>query len=225
MAQPQSQNSVLYNGLEIELQAPRDGDDNKKLYTFDESYRALQQRGFNCHLLPFERSALFCARLEGKLRGAQETVVNDMHLSFGEWEDVVELRQGDVLHIYEHPRRIRLNSADNKYDCKKSVYHCSGMLYTHHRQFSIKGLPLDEVISIKDVAKRSPALVRYLYSRNYQNLPLEIREGGGTRILSEEGNIWPITTKMTTMDNIHFKAASRGVINHAHTQPKVWHHF
>ncbi len=82
---------------------------HKKLYTFDDSLRALRERGYERHPRPAEAFDFIYRKLEGRLQPEQQAVVDDMLKGFGEWLSMAMLREGNMLHCYLDPENLVRN--------------------------------------------------------------------------------------------------------------------
>jgi hypothetical protein len=174
---------VLYEGLEFEERAPREGDVKKTFY-YDTSLSRLRRKGYERHPLPAEAFSLIIDGLEGKLSGGLARVHEDMLESYGEWLSMVFARKGNTLHCYEHPENLRWNN-------KSKVYSTSKMAFLNEQTFDIATLPSETWISIKDVEKITPGLVTYLWSRPLAQLPDTIQKKAGL-YLPADGVAWPV---------------------------------
>lgn len=158
--------TTSYQNIEFEPHAHYKTKGYKQLFFFDNSLERLRKAGYERHPLPAEVFSLIIDVLEGKATPQMTELKKDMILSYGEWFDLVMKCENGVLHCYEHPRNvIRLS---NSYDC-------SQMTFTQDKNFSLNGLPPQNYILIKDVAKKNPELIKYLYTRQIEKLPSEIQ--------------------------------------------------
>ncbi len=153
-----------------------------KLYTFDASLRALRKRGYERHPRPAEASDLMCRRLEGRLQPEQQTVVNDMFSSCGEWLSMAMMREGNLLHCYLDPENLIWNG--NKY-----VVRGGKLKHAGEEVYSIGSFYW--WVPIKNVNDANPALVEKLWSRPYAILPEEIKQYG-LLYLPSENVLWPV---------------------------------
>jgi hypothetical protein len=174
---------VLYEGLEFEERAPREGDAKKTFY-YGTSLSRLRRKGYERHPLPAEAFNLIIDGLEGKLSGGLASVHKDMLESYGEWLSMVFARKGNTLHCYEHPENLRWNN-------KSKVYSTSKMACANEQKFDIATLPSEKWVSIKDVEKKTPDLVTYLWSRPLAQLPGAIQKNAGL-YLPADGTAWPV---------------------------------
>ncbi len=194
--------AASYKDLEFELKAPRKGNDKETFY-FNQSLERLRKAGFQRHPLPHEAFVLILDGLEGKLTGNEQHVKEDMLKSYGEWLSLVFKREGNTLHCYEHPEKIVWV---DKYDF-------SQMTFTSDKTFPVKGLKSEDYISIKDVAKKSPDLVTYLWSRPFDKLPDEIQKNAGI-LIPAENTAWPVGRDYVSryyVSGYSYDWASRGV--------------
>lgn len=190
------------DGLKFEELAYREsGAVEKKLFTFDASCERVTRIGMR-HPLPAEVFGFLIAGLEGKLDDSQKQICADMRAMYGEWCDLVTKPENGLLHCYEHPRIVVW---------VQDAYDCSKMIFAREKQFPLNGLPLKEYVSIKDVAKRSPLLVQYFYSRLFDKLPSEIQNNASLYLHNQA---WPVgrgNCDYYVYAYYYFNWASRGV--------------
>lgn len=168
------------DGLKFEALAYREpGVVEKKLFTFDASCERVTLIGMR-HPLPAEFFGFMIAGLEGKLDDSQNQVYTDMCARYGEWCDLVTKPENGTLYCYEHPRIVVW---------VQDAYDCSKMIFAREKQFPLNGLPLKQYISIKDVAKRSPLLVQYFWSRLLDELPSEVQNNASLWL---HDKAWPV---------------------------------
>lgn len=159
-----------YKQINFEELAYREPDKTEKaLFTFDKSCERVVNGGKR-HALPAEVFSLIIDVLEGKVSGALVSVKDDMFKSYGEWFDLVIKPENNTLHCYEHPRNVIPITGD---------YDCSKMTFSNEKQFPLNGLPLKTYIPIKDIAKKSPQMIIYVWSRPFEKLPSEIQKNAG----------------------------------------------
>ncbi len=172
----------------------------KKLYSFDESLKALRKRGYERHPRPAEVFDLICRSLEGRLQPEQQAVVDDMQNSSSEWLSLAMKQKGDKLHCYFDPENIKWDGrgyfSDKDFKCSlEKVYDIQ----------SLSGF-----VSIKEVNKVSPELVEILWSRPYAILPEEIRKDGYSPF-PPNGKIRPAGRGGYDISCYYGNLASRGV--------------
>ncbi len=184
IGKPEEKKEILVESYEskvvFEPNAAGCGGD-KKLYSFDESLKALRKRGYERHPRPAEVFDLICRSLEGRLQPEQQAVVDDMLNSHGEWLSLAMKKEGDKLHCYFDPENIKWDGrgylADKDFKCSlEKVYDIQ----------SLSGW-----VSIKELNKVSPELVEILWSRPYAILPEEIRKDGYSPF-PPNGKMWPV---------------------------------
>ncbi len=141
----------------------------KKLYTFDESLRALQKRGYERHPRPIEAFDLICRELEGRLQPEQQAIADDMMNSYGEWLSMAMLRKGNLLHCYLDPENLVRERTKYKY-----VTQGGKLKHAGEEVYSIGSVC--EWVSITKVDEINPTFVEKLWSRPYAILPEEIRQ-------------------------------------------------
>ena len=76
--------TTVLESLDVEQISPRDQQNHKLLFTYDESLKALQQREFERHLRPSEASQVLIVALEHS-ESPYKPLADDMLYSFGEW--------------------------------------------------------------------------------------------------------------------------------------------
>lgn len=139
--------------------------DNKRRYSFDKSCERLINEGKR-QPLSNEVFSLIIDGLEGKLSAELLVIKEDFFKSYGEWLDLAIKPENKMLNCYEHPRNVILIPGD---------YDCSKMTFTRLKQFPLNGMPLGTYIPIKDIAKKSPQIVTYFWSRPFEKLPIELQ--------------------------------------------------
>jgi len=136
---------------------------SKENMTFDKSLQSLRERGYERHLRPQEAFAIIIAYLEKKLSSELDNIVQDMQIS-GEWLSCAFEIKGVFLYVYLDPEGLVYRG--EKY--VKQDFSCS-----EERIFNIKGIHLQERISIKDL----PAgLIPYFYGKKFENLPKKLQD-------------------------------------------------
>lgn len=154
----------------------------KKLYTFDDSLRALRKCGYERHPRPAEAFDLICRSLEGRLQPEEQVVVDDMMKGHGEWLSMAMERKGNLLYCYLDPENLFWNGRGYSVAGKKLKY-CGKKVYGIQ---SLSGW-----VCIKDVNKVNPEFIEMLLSRHYAILPDTIRRLSVIKLGLKEG-IWPI---------------------------------
>ncbi len=182
----------------------------RKLYTFDESLRALRERGYERHPRPAEAFELIYNGLEGRLSPEQKAIANDMtSYNYGEWLSMAMMREGNLLHCYLDPENL-------VWDGKMYFVQGGKLKHAGEEVYSIGSL--HGYIPIKDVNEINPALVEKLWSRHYAILPEEVRQNAWVGLLPENV-LWPVSRGINDgwyNMNIYFNLrASRGVRRNA----------
>ncbi len=179
-------------------------EEEKRLYTFDASLRALRERGYERHPRPAEAFDLICRGLEGRLQPEQQVVADDRVDNNGEWLSMAVLREGNLLHCYLDPENLRWNGND---------YVVQGGKLKHAGEEVYSVSSLCEWVPIKETNEINPALVEKLWSRHYAILPEEVRQNAWL-YLPPENVLWPVSRGFANQYIIsayyNFKA-SRGV--------------
>lgn len=155
--------------LTFEPRSPKEEND-KKLYTFDQSLARIKQAGYFRH--PFSREVfLFIADgLEGKLTDEQKEMYDDMLNSYGEWVSAAMERQSDILAVYLNPNPDGLIWKPSQNQYAQNNFH-----YTQKKEFRIPGKSSTTWINLEEF---DDALINFLYGRSFARLPQKMREGG-----------------------------------------------
>ena len=181
--QPPSGNAMSYKDIVFESKAVYDGN-NKKLFTYDKSLSDLKSRKYERHARPIEVFGLLIANLENKLTAEQKAIAQDMVNSYGEWLSLAVERKGNELICYEDPENLVWNAA-------KNLYVVQGKLkYGNEKKFSIKNIKSSEWIDLQNFDKE---LQKYLYGREWKDLPSEMKSGNlhAQLALPPDKTIWP----------------------------------
>lgn len=169
--------SNAYKKVIFEKHAPRENND-KCIFNFQDSLDDLMQRGYARHQRPNEVFSLLCVYLEGEL--SVKNIAQDMLNSYGEWFSLAMRYQNNILHCYIDP--------SFEYDRKCMRYNLKN--YSSERFFSLPYLDKYSFI-IKEVNVLNPSLVEFLWSRPFDQLPLDIRNNAYLYLLDDE-HIWPV---------------------------------
>jgi len=171
---------TTYHDVEFEPQSPRRSGGEKKLFRYDESLSSLRERGYERHPRPAEVFTLLADSLEEKLTPQDQTIVNDMLSSWGEWLSVAWERQGNILIAYLDPIGL-------VWDKSKFFYFKQDFQYTSQHVFDITDKNSQEWISLRDF---SDDFVEFHYGRKFDDLPAEIQQKAYI-LLPPEGVIRP----------------------------------
>ena len=178
--------------------------ENKKLFYYDWHEERLKKSGLERAPTPQEISSLVIDCLEGKLSPDLDDIGKDILNSYPEFTCHAMQTDGNYLHIYEFVTGLKWNR--NSYDVPKSKW-CQ-----NKKSFDIKGLKIGKSNYLEDINIKNPDLVEYLYTRKFEQLPKEMKEGNKkARIyITENEGVWPITHGEFWFDCFNI-AASRGV--------------
>ena len=160
---------VDYNNLQIEPKSPRTGTE-KTLFTYDKSLEDLRTRLNNPsarHLRPQEVFGIIIDGLEGKLSGNIKTIYDDLVSSYGEWFSLGMERKKNKLILYEDIEGL-------VWDGSKYVVQTK-LEFSDRKEFDIKGIASETLV---DLNKFKSELVEYLYGRQFDALPDEMKTGG-----------------------------------------------
>ena len=169
--------SDVYNKVVFEKQAFSNAN-SKILFNFQDSLNNLRQRGYARHPRPNEVFSLLCAYLEGE--SSIKCVAKDMLYGSGEWLSLAMKYQNGILHCYSDPSL--------KYDRKRNLYNLKS--YSSETVFAISSLDEKNYLTIKELHVKNPEFVEFIWSRSFNDLPLQIRENGGFFVRRDE-NVWP----------------------------------
>ena len=199
---------VDYKNLQIEPKSQRTGTE-KTLFAYDKSLEDLRTRLNNPsarHLRPQEVFGIIIDGLEGKLSGNIKTIYDDLVSSYGEWFSVGMERKKNKLILYEDIEGLVWDG--NNYVQQNFAY--SGQPKT----FDIKGIASETYV---DLNKFKPELVEYLYGRQFDALPNDMKTGGRKAQLwlpSENMGVRPVGRGYywySVIANFSYRA-SRGVV-------------
>ncbi len=157
--------------------------EEKRLYTFDASLRALRARGYERHPRPAEAFDLICRGLEGRLSPDQQAIADEVMHGYSEWLSMAILREGNLLHCYLDPENLVWNG-------HKYVVPGGKLKHAGEEVYSIGST--NECVPIKDVNEINPALAEKLWSRHYAILPEEVRQHAWLWI-PLENILWPVS--------------------------------
>ena len=212
---------VIYNGLVFEPIAPREtGRDKKELFYFNSSQERLVGAGYERHPLASEAFGLICVYLDDQrrpnnvLNQEQTEVVEDMLKNYGElFAQAIKTEQkskNKKLFVYELVTSLPRKTNDTGYTEKGMEY--SGKI----KEFDVSDLALGNYYYYKHIYENHDALIAYFTSRNFEQLPEEIKETGGIYI-SYPNNILPVGRGVFDSDRFVISGynyggrASRGV--------------
>ena len=171
--------------LEIEPTSPRDQNGNKIQYSFDQSRKALKQRGYERHLRPNETFRIIIDAIENP-NSQYILLKQDMLFSYGEWFSLAVQRANQTeLILYPDPKNLVWND-EKGYLMKGKSSDCS-----EAKTFTIdQNIPSQNWL---DLNRFPNELVEFLCSRPFDRLP-EIMKSGNNRSqlwLPQEGIIRP----------------------------------
>ena len=169
--------------IEFEKKALYSGNDKKIVY-YNQSLSELKNRKYERHARPIEVFGLLIANLENKLTAEQKAIAQDMVNSYGEWLSLAIERKGNELICYEDPENL-------VWDAAKNLYVVQGKLkYGNEKKFSIKNIKSSEWIDLQNFDKH---LQKYLYGREWKDLPNEMKAGNlhAQLALPPDKTIWP----------------------------------
>src|SRR3989344_1128866 len=202
--------SIDYKNLQIEKTSPKDVRENKVLFTYDKSLIDLRTRLNNPsarHLIPQEAFGIIIDGLEGKLSGNIKTIYDDLVSSYGEWFSVGMERKKNKLILYEDIEGL-------VWDGSKYVVQTK-LEFSDRKEFDIKGIASETLV---DLNKFEPELVEYLYGRQFDALPDEMKTGGNKAQLwlpSKAMGVRPVGLGVDGYDvfaGFYDDWASRGVV-------------
>jgi hypothetical protein len=181
--------SVNYGALEWEPKASRN-DSDKVLYYYNDSLERLL-KGYR-HPFASEMFSLICAYLDSQKPDALQlpdklaNVAIDMLDSYGEWTcqtfEVENVNSKSILHVYENVTALPRNAANNGYDK-------TGLKFSSVRDFDVTELRLDACHHYKNICKKHDDMLEYLLSRQFTDLPEEIKKSGAIYLPSS--GVWP----------------------------------
>jgi len=182
--QPQS-SAVTLDNLVIEPLIPRQENNNKVAQYFNDSLSSLKQRGYSSysrHLRPDEEFGILIDAIENP-NSRYKSISEDMLSGYGEWLSLAFLRQGDILHCYLDPENLVWNG---------SIYVIQNPPLRHsgERTFNTAGVESEKWI---DLNKFPDELVKFLYSRSFDQLP-DVMKSGDKRAqlwIPKDGEIRP----------------------------------
>jgi len=143
-------------------------------YRFDESLKALKERGYRRHLKPAEIFQLLIQKYHGYLPEHLSNIADDVMVSGGEWLDAVWYRDGPYLLWYRDAPQVKaenhleytfVNPADK--DSEADIFEIGS-------SSSNKGIPLDQF---------SNDLIKKIYGCNLEDLPVTFRQGDNSSII------------------------------------------
>ncbi len=200
--------------LAIEEKVLKETNNEKKIYSYNESLERLRKYGYERHLRPNEAFKIIIDALEHPESNYKE-IYKDMMSSFGEWLSLAIERDKDSLNCYSDPEF----TLDYKYLTRRKIK------YNQKYTFDIKNIKTyeDDGFSLNPILERRVTLellpqdlVCLLYTKKFDDLPEIIKKKGN--ILIPEGNIIaPLIRKGVSIyfaSSVDIKNASRGV--------KVW---
>ncbi len=185
-----------YKGLQIEHPVPYNNTE-KTLFHYETSLERLKSAGFQRHLRPAEIFSILVDNLEGKLSGRDAEVAKNMLESYGEWTSMAIKVEGEVIRTYQDPEELfwngndygvtTLRSSEEKGFLRTATVPQKRVL-TKTRRVALKP---DSYHALPVLHQVAPALVEYLWSKPYDQLPQEIQKNGGL-YLPPEGIIRPV---------------------------------
>ncbi len=162
------------------------GNDNKKLlFTYDKSLERIKAAGHERHALPSEAFSFLIANLENKLTAGQKAIAIDMLDSWGEWLGMAWKRKLDKVICYSNPENLKWDGSKYAIDGKKLI--CSS-----ENEFPLaQNIPDSNWV---DLSTFDAGLVQFLYSRQFAQLPKEMRDGDkkAQMYLPPENTLWPL---------------------------------
>ena len=200
--------------LAIEEKVLKETNNEKKVYSYNESLERMRKYGYERHLRPNEAFNIIIDALEFPESNYKE-IYKDMMSSSGEWLSLAIERDKDSLICYLDPEFI---SADYKYLTRRKIK------YNQKYAFDIKniktsddeynGFSLDPILERRVSLGLLPKeLVCFLYTKKFDDLPEIIKNKG--HLLIPDGNIIaPLSRKGVSIylaSSAEIKNASRGV--------------
>lgn len=206
--------TVLFNGLEFELNAPHDKAHVKHFLIFDDSQARLYKAKFERHPYSAEIHALVCAYMDDQEKGTQfltelqAAAADDATQGAGEhFSQAMKITEQGLLVLYEDVTAITGFPSPNHND----GYLEDGLKYSGKiSKFDISDLEFDAPAKYSSIYSKHDDLVEYLSSRRFDDLPEEMKEYGQIR-LPKPGGLWPIGGSQFIDKSIF--GASRGVRN------------
>ena len=176
---------LTLDNLVIEKLSPRDQNNRKKLFTYDQSLFDLRSRGYERHLRPDEAFRIIIDAIENP-NSQYILLKQDMLFSYGEWFSLAVQRANQTeLILYPDPKNLVWND-EKGYLMKGKSSDCS-----EAKTFTIdQNIPSQNWL---DLNRFPNELVEFLCSRPFDRLP-EIMKSGNNRSqlwLPQEGIIRP----------------------------------
>lgn len=170
-------------------------DSNGIGYDFGSSLNRLKGEKYERHPLPYEICSLLIAGMEGKLSGDESGVEQNILNTDKQFVSLAFKYSNDILHCYEHP--INIKGSD-----------FSQMEYSADRVFRIGSHGTSQGIKLKTLKGCRPELVEYLFSKRFEELPVEIRDRGALQLTNKPAAVVFTSNFYICADNY---APSRGV--------------
>ncbi|MBU1203830.1 MAG: hypothetical protein KKG60_02050 [Nanoarchaeota archaeon] len=183
------ESTYSYKNIEIEPGVKKDFLHYDHPNSKKSSLQTLQEAGYQRHPHSQELFSLFIDYFEGTLEQKLIPLAEDiLNQSYGEWFNIANQRQGDILTVFENPNLI--------WNEKKELYlpKEDSLTFAGKHEFDIKGIPSQQWV---DIERFPEDFVRYFYTRKFKDLPEQIRKGTkefskAQVYLQQEGEIWPV---------------------------------
>ena len=214
--------SADYKDLVWELKAPKeevtDGQkvvnlEDKALFTFDESQVRLFQAGYERHPMIREAFALICAYLDDQknktnVLGPKLTkVAEDMIEGRGEFfcQAIETTQEEDMKQVIFYEHVIALPQGQD------GTYSGGGLdALPNPSAFDISDLELGTTHHYRHIYQKHGLLVQYTHSREFNDLPVQIKQDAGIWLPPPE-TIWPVGYYKYGVVGLRPHSASRGV--------------
>ncbi len=199
---------IIIDNTAIERTTGKETNNEKKIYSYNESLERLRKYGYERHLRPNEAFKIIIDALEHPESNYKE-IYKDMMSSFGEWLSLAIERDKDFLICYLDPEGIIFE--DNNYNTTNISFADKIKIYIGD------GIQSNDWVSLKEFPKD---FTSFLLSKTFFDLPDKMKIGENEiRIYLPENGIWPVAYRHLDLayNVIEYSkhAASRGLRKYA----------
>lgn len=199
---------IIIDNIAIEMGTIKEANNEKKIYSYNESLERLRKYGYERHLRPNEAFKIIIDAIEHP-ESNYKGVYKDMASSFGEWLSLAIEKEKDFLICYLDPEFIKLE--DNNYNA-------TNISFTDKIKFYIgDGIPSSDWVSLREFPKD---FTTFLLSKTFLDLPDKMKVGENEiRVYLPENGIWPMAYRHLDLAYNVIECsklgASRGLRNYA----------
>ncbi len=180
------QKGIVYNGLLWEPRAyRRTGEAGKALLTYDKHEARLKSDDWERAPTADEFFGLICDYLDGNIKDkGLAALVEDALNDFGEHCCQASKRKGNIWTVFNYATGLRFDEKDSEHKKPRRKW------YENKISFNIRGLG-SGYHSLEEVNKKNPEIIKPLYSKEFDKLPIKIKKNGGINIPDDE-RVWPV---------------------------------